>query len=198
MKNTIRRDIDRNQVQGSSTNHLLIEWFSRVACFLAIVLLILTIITIRRGKVVQDSAVAIVDDFKIANEFFNKRADFGAPTKARELLQELAVVLAGLEAQATEDVGLLAAAVPDVQRLLEAGRGDVAVAEFTAEVATTLTGAARDLNRIASNADVVVGRVNRLLDQAVDGVKRLNVALADIQTQLTVVPDNLGSLLGAN
>lgn len=196
MKNTRRQDISPEVVWGSSKNHLVIEWFSRLACFLAIVLLLLTIITIRRGKVVQTSAVNIVDDFETANEFFAKRADFGAPTKARELLQQLGVVLGQLQVQAAEDVSLLSATIPDVQRLLNAGKGDVAIGQFAASVGTTLTGAARDLNRIASDAESVVISVNRLLDQGIDGVKRLNSQLAQIEGKVAIVPANLGSLAG--
>lgn len=183
-----RTDIPPERIAGSSRSAIGLEWIARLAAVLAIVLLVLVVFSVQRGRLVQDSAKGVVADFHMANDFFAARADFRAPTTAREQMQQLAVVLRDLEGVTRTDVDLLAATVPDVQRLLEAGRGDVRIAHELDEVATTLQQAGRDLNDISSAADGTVSAVNSEVATADRQVEALNAQLAQIERKLALLP----------
>ncbi|GAA5117550.1 hypothetical protein [Haloechinothrix salitolerans] len=183
-----RRDIPPSSVQGSSRSAIGLEWFARIAAVAAVVLLVLVLGALERGRIVQASAKGIVDDFHTANDFFAERADFGSPATARKQLQELRSVLVKLQNQTEKDVSALSATVPDVQRLLEAGQGDVRIAHRLDSTATVLRGYAADLRQVAVNADDTVSAVNGEVERSIALVVALNNELAEIERKLAAVP----------
>lgn len=185
---TRRDDIPAHTIAGSSKTAIGLEYIAKVAALLAVALLVLVVISINRGREVQTSAKGIVADFHTANNFFTDRADFQAPTTAREELQQLSGVLTQLNGATETDVNMLAATVPDVQRLLNAGRGDVDIANQLNGVAATLKNAGQSLNGISNQADDTVSAVNGQVGAANGNVGQLNAVLAQIDHKLAVLP----------
>lgn len=179
-----RPDIPSSAVPGSSRKSIALEWLARLIAVGAIVLFLLTLGLIERGKIVQASADRIVDDFRTANTFFDERADFTAPTTAREQLETLEGTLDRLSDQTVTNVDLLAATAPDVETLLASVEQDVAIAERLERNAVTLRGHAGDLRQVARDADGTVQRIDGELARAMHLVEQLNVELAEIERKI--------------
>ncbi|MFE7420114.1 hypothetical protein [Rhodococcus sp. NPDC057529] len=164
------------------------EWMGRLAAVLALILFALVLMAIHKGKLVQDSARTIVDNFRTTNEYFAQRADLTAPATARRQLDELAGVLADLNTATATDVDHLAALLPDARALLAAGQGDTAIAGQLEGVATTLQGSAASLHQISADANTTVSAVNNELATAIDLVNQLNGELTRTTNKLALIP----------
>lgn len=187
-----RKDIPPSSVQGSSWSAIGLEWFARIAAVAAVILLVLVLGALERGRVVQASAKGVVSDFHKANDFFSERANFDAPEKARKQLQELNKVLGQLHVQTEKDVSGLSATLPDVARLLSAGQGDVDIAHSMNKTGKVLRGYADDLRVVAVNADGTVSAVNGQVKSAITLVGSLNNVLAEIERKLAPIPTVAG------
>lgn len=184
----MRTDVPADAVRSSSVVAITTEWLGRLAAIIAIVLFVFVMMAIHKGKVVQTSAKEIVQDFHSANNYFASRADFDAATRAKEELQRLAGVLNQLNDATANDVTDLAATLPDVNRLLAAGKGDVNIAGQLQTVAKTLQGSAGSLHQIANGAEASVSSVNDLVASAIDLVNQLNAQLAITERKLAPLP----------
>jgi methyl-accepting chemotaxis protein len=165
-----------------------LKWVARCAAVAAVVLFALVIVAIHRGRVVQATAQELVATLHTNNGYFDNRVDFTMPGRIRDEVRALHTVLDQLDRSTNEDVGLLDATLPDVARLLEAGRGDVQIAQRLTGVAGTLRDAARDLRKITGDADGTVDSVDRRVATAVELVDRLDRELTDIDRKLGVLP----------
>ncbi|MCQ4079107.1 hypothetical protein NGB36_00360 [Streptomyces sp. RB6PN25] len=164
------------------------EWMGKIAAIIAIALFFLVMTAIHKGLLVQSSARSIVQNFHTTNNFFATRADFNDPALAKQELQTLAGVLTQLNGTTVQDVNDLAATLPNVARLLDAGKGDVDIAKQMQGVAGTLQGSASSLHRIAGGAEGSVSTVNNSLAAAINLVGQLNAQLAITEQKLSVLP----------
>ncbi|MEB3371355.1 hypothetical protein [Saccharopolyspora mangrovi] len=183
-----RTDIPAEAVRSSSATAIITEWTGRVAAMISIVLFVLVMFTVQKGLAVQHSAQQVVHNFHTANDYFSSRADFAAAAQAKNHLQRLYGVLSRLNETTEKDVNALSATLPDVARLLEAGRGDVALAQDLRAVADMLQQSAGSLNSIARDAHMSVSQVNSDLSTAVDLVGKLNAQLATMEQKLALLP----------
>lgn len=183
-----RLDIPDSQLASSGGFAIATEWLGRLAAVMAIVLFGLVLICIHKGKLVQESARTVVDNFVVTNDMFAERADLTAPATARRQLDELAVVLTRLNEVTAADVDHLGSLLPDAQVLLAAGQGDVEVAGQLEGVATTLRDAAGSLNRISTSADQTVTAVDNELIKATDLVNALNFQLTRTTNKVALIP----------
>lgn len=183
-----RTDIPLSAVRSSSLMAITTEWLGRVAAVIAIVLFVFVAMAIGKGLAVQDSARQIVRNFHTTNGYFASRADFSAATKAKQELQQLRAVLSQLNVSTATDVTNLAATMPDVTRLLAAGKGDVNIAGQLLAIGNTLQGSAGSLHQIAGGAYTSVSTVNDLLGSAGDLVGQLNAQLAITEQKLAILP----------
>lgn len=184
-----RMDVPDAAGFGSTGFAIVTEWFGRLAAVVAFLLFVLVLMSIHKGKLVQDSARTVVDNFRLTNEYFTQRADMTAPAKARQQLDELADVLAQLNSVTASDVDLLAALLPDARALLAAGQGDTAIATQLATVANTLQGSAASLHQISTDANSTVTDVNNELTTAIDLVNQLNAELLRTANKLALIPE---------
>lgn len=183
-----RLDIPDAEIPSTGGFGVATEWLGRLAAVMAIVLFALVLICIHKGKLVQDSARTVVDNFTVTNDMFAERADLTAPATARRQLDELAQVLTRLNEVTAADVDHLGSLLPDAQVLLAAGQGDVAVAGELQTVASTLRDAAGSLNQIASGADETVSAVDGELVKATDLIAQLNAQLTRTTNKLALIP----------
>lgn len=188
VKSNRRTDVYTGDVPGSGPSVLFIEWFGRVLAFVGIIMLLLAVITMHRGKVVQRSAKAIVADFHTANDFFATRANFTSPTMVKEQLQTLAQILTDLNKQTIIDVELLGRALPSLTSLVNAGATDVRIAEDVKALGMMLQGVAIRLNSIAADANITVASVIALLTRTIDLVGQLNGQLVSVASKLAILP----------
>lgn len=188
VKSAKRTDVYSADLEGGSLNTAFIEWFGRILAALAIFLLILSVITMHRGKVVQRSAKNIVADFHTANDFFATRANFNSPTVVRQELETLSGILTQLNQQTITDVQLLGTTLPSLTALVAAGSTDVSIAQQVTVIGTGLQKNATTLNSIGAQASGVVSSVIQLLNQAQDLVNQLNAQLTAIASKLSIVP----------
>lgn len=191
VKSNRRTDVYSGDVPGSGPSTLFIEWFGRVLAFVGIIMLLLAVITMHRGKVVQRSAKAIIADFQTANGFFATRANFNSPTMVKEQLQTLAQILTDLNKQTIIDVELLGRALPALTSLVNAGDRDVKIAEEVKGLGMMLQGVAIRLNSIAADANVTVSSVIALLTRTIDLVGQLNDQLTSIASKLSILPSTI-------
>lgn len=188
-----RTDVSPVFLAGSTGWAVATEWLGRLAGAVAVALFVMVLGTIHKGLLVQDSAEEIVGNFRTTNDFFADRADLTAPRKARQQLQELQVVLTSLNEATATDVRLLAATLPNVARLLAAGKGDVRIAHQLNSIAATLKGSAGELHNIAGEANTTVSSVDRLMAQVLRQVRLLNKELARTARKLTPIPATGGN-----
>jgi hypothetical protein len=165
-----------------------IEWLGGLAAVLAVTLTALALLTIYKGRLFQGDVRHIVQDLHTTNDYFASRADFTMTTKARDTVQTLAGVLSDLNKSAAQDVANLAAIMPDVQRLLAAGRGDVNIAQQLQGVGATLQSSATSIRGVANNANSSVAGIDAQLSQALSLVRQLNGQLAITQRKLAILP----------
>ncbi|UZG60290.1 hypothetical protein [Rhodococcus opacus] len=184
-----RPDVPVTAAPGSTGFAIVTEWMGRLAAVVAVVLFAMVLMAIHKGKLVQDSARTVVDNFRLTNEYFAQRTDLTAPAKARQQLDELAVVLAQLNSATATDVDHLAALLPDARALLAAGQGDTAIAGQLETVANTMQDSATSLHRISADANTTVSDVNNELTTAIDLVNQLNAELTRTKNKLALVPE---------
>ncbi|HSV64514.1 MAG TPA: hypothetical protein VLJ59_01230 [Mycobacteriales bacterium] len=179
-----------NRRTGSSSSGFAVatEWLGRIAALLSVVLFVLVVLTIGKGLTMQKSAKQIVQDFHTTNGYFASRADLTDVAKVKNQLQVLTGVLAELNRSANVDVTYLAATIPDVQRLLAAGRGDVNIAYQLRGVASTLQQSAASIHNVAANARGTVAAVDTELARAITLVGQLNAQLAITERKLALLP----------
>jgi hypothetical protein len=188
MTMTRRTDVPASAVESSGLASIVTEWLGVLAAVIAIVLFVLVGMAIHKGLLVQGSARQIVANFRTTNGYFASRADFNAPTKAKQELQQLRGVLAQLNTATATDVTNLAATMPDVTRLLAAGKGDVSIAGQLLTIGNTLQGSAGSLQQIAVGAYTSVSSVDSLLTSAGSLVNELNAQLAITEQKLALLP----------
>jgi hypothetical protein len=152
------------------------------------VLLVLVLVAIHRGREVQASSKGLTADFRAVNGFFADRANFAAPATAREQLRTLTSVLGSLNDATAEDVDILAETLPDVQRLLQAGRGDVAIALQLNAVAKTLLEAGKGLRQISADADRTTSAADRQVERTKQQLDELDKVLGTIENKLALLP----------
>ncbi|GGO00741.1 hypothetical protein GCM10011610_70030 [Nocardia rhizosphaerihabitans] len=172
------------------------EWLGRLAAVMSAVLLVLVLMTVRKGLDVQHSTATIVDNFRQANQYFDERADLGSPARARDELLALRTILAELDSATEADVEKLALLLPDLQILVTAGHSDVNIANQLHGVASALQSAAGSLPGIAADANASVASVNDRLLVALDLVDRLNAELQRTTDKLAPIPAQ-GNLIPA-
>lgn len=183
-----RTDIPAGDLPGSSWSAIALEYLARLCAVAAVVLMVLVVVAIDHGRDTKLAGQATTDAFRTLNGFFADRANFAAPARARQQLQTLNTVLTDLDTTSADDVNLLASTLPDVQRLLLAGRGDVTIAQQLVPVATRLREAGNDLHAIAENADSTASAANRQVVLAKQRLAELNNQLAQIQHKLALLP----------
>jgi len=137
---------DRTGNAALSWSAVGLKWIARLTAIAAVVLFALVITAIHRGRLVQASAKDIVATLHTNNGYFDNRVDFTTLGRIHDQVGTLHTVLGDLDRSANEDVDLLDATIPDVARLLEAGRGDVRIAQRLTGVSATLRDAAKDLH----------------------------------------------------
>jgi hypothetical protein len=165
-----------------------LKYLARLCAVAAVVLLVLVVVAIRHGREVKIAGQATTDDFRTLNGYFTDRANFAAPARARQQLQTLNAVLTDLDTTSGGDVDLLASTLPDVQRLIRAGRGDVTIAAQLVPVAKSLREAGTDLHTIAEDADSTASAAGRQVVQAKQRLDELNDQLAAIEHKLALLP----------
>lgn len=183
-----RTDIPANDLPGSSWSAIALEYLAKLCAVAAVVLLVLVIVAIHRGREVQASSSGLTADFRTVNGFFADRANFAAPARARQQLQTLTAVLTDLDNTSAGDVELLASTLPDVQRLVQAGQGDVTIAQQLVPVAKTLREAGNGLRDIAKDAAGTTSAADRQVGLAKQQLDELNNQLARIQHKLAPLP----------
>lgn len=188
-----RSDVPYSYLASSTRWAIGTEWLGRLAACVALVLMAMVLQTIHKGLAVQHSAHSIVTDFHTANDFFDKRADLSAPKKVRHQLETLRGVLTALNGSAAVDVRELSAVLPVVDRLLDAGHGDVRIAKQLREIAATLSGSAGDLRTIGTRADGTVSQVDRQLSEALHQIDLLNAQLDRTTHKLAILPATGGN-----
>ncbi len=164
------------------------EWLGRLAALISALLLILVLIAIRSGLEVQQSTRTIDDNLRQSTQYFDERADLGAPARARNQLTELKSVLTELNSATAADVDQLAAMLPDMQTLVTASQNDETIADQLRSVASSLQGAAGSLQAISNDADAVVVTVDDRLLAALNLVDLLNTELRRTTTKLAPIP----------
>lgn len=164
------------------------EWLGRAAAVLAAVLLILVVLAIHKGRVVRDSADAIITNFEDTNTLFDERADLTAPETIRHQVAELEDILAKLNTSSQVAEDAVAALIPDVHRLASAGQGDSDIAAQLAPVVATLADSTGSINSIATDANLTVTQIDASLSQAIDLVNQLNAELGRTTTKLAPIP----------
>ncbi len=183
-----RTDIPPGGLPGSSWSAIALEYLARLCAVAAVVLLALVIVAIHHGRQTKLAGEATTAAFRTLNGLFDTRADFTAPARARQQLQTLNTVLTDLDTTAAADVDLLASTLPDVQRLILAGRGDVTIARELVPVAERLRKAGTDLHEISEDADNTASAANRQVVLANQRIDQLNAQLAQIQRKLALLP----------
>ena len=183
-----RTDIPAGELPGSSWSAIALEYLARLCAVAAVVLLALVVVAIHHGRETKIAGQATTAAFRTLNGYFADRVNFAAPARARAQLQTLNTVLIDLDTTTAADVGLLASTLPDVQRLLQAGRGDVTVARELVPVADRLRGAGRDLRTIARDADKTAAAADREVVQANQRLDGLNDQLARLERKLALLP----------
>lgn len=164
------------------------EWLGRLAAVMSAVLLVLVLITVHKGLAVQHSTRSIVNNFRQANQYFDQRADLGAPARVRGELADLRTVLAELNTATAADVDQLATMLPQMRVLVAAGQNDVAVAHQLQGISSSLRGAAGSLHGISDEANTSVANVNNRLRTALDLVDQLNGQLQRTTNKLAPIP----------
>jgi hypothetical protein len=183
-----RTDIPAGDLPGSSWSAIALEYLATLCAVAAVVLLALVVVAIHHGRETKLAGQGTTAAFRTLNGFFADRANFAAPARARQQLQTLNTVLTELDDTAAGDVDLLASTLPDVQRLLQAGRGDVTIAQQLVPVANRLREAGNDLHTIAEDADTTASAANRQVVLAKQRLDELNEQLAQIQRKLALLP----------
>jgi hypothetical protein len=183
-----RTDIPAGDLPGSSWSAIALEYLARLCAVAAVVLLALVVVAIHHGRDTKLAGQATTAAFRTLNGYFDDRANFAAPARARHQLQTLNAVLSDLDTTSAGDVDLLASTLPDIQRLKLAGQGDVAIAEQLVPVAKSLRDAGTDLHTISGNADSTASAANRQVVLANQRIDELNDQLAQIQHKLALLP----------
>jgi len=183
-----RTDIPAGDLPGSSWSAIALEYLARLCAVAAVVLLALIVVAVHHGREAKLAGAATTAAFRTLNGFFADRANFAAPARARQQLQDLNVVLTDLNSTTAGNVDLLASTLPDVQRLILAGRGDVTIARQLVPVATRLRAAGNDLHKIADDADGTVSAAAGQVVLAKQRLDELNDQLAQIERKLALLP----------
>lgn len=172
------------------------EWLGRLAAVMAAVLLVLVLLAIHNGLEVQHSTRAVMGNVHQSSQYFDERADMGAPARIRDQLTQLRSVLAELNSTTAADVDQLARMLPDMRKLVAAGQNDVSIAHQLYGVASSLQGAAGSLHGISADANAVVVSVNDRLVAALGLADQLNAELRRTTGKLAPLPAQ-GNLIPA-
>jgi hypothetical protein len=164
-----------------------LRWIARLCAITATVLFALVLVAIHRERLIHQSANELVATLHIDNGYFDDRVDYASLGRIRDETQDLRQTLTQLDSAAAEDVRLLQLIVPEVTRLLEAGRTDLDIAHDLPGVADTLHTNAQHILRIAGHADGTVASADARLATTVDLVTRLNRALGNIDARLRII-----------
>jgi hypothetical protein len=183
-----RTDIPAGDLPGSSWSAIALEYLAKLCAVAAVVLLFLVIVAIHHGRETKLAGQGNTAAFRTINGFFADRANFAAPARARHQLQTLNAVLTDLDNTSAGAVDLLASTLPDVQRLIRAGQGDLTIAQQLVPVAQRLREAGNDLRTIAKDADGTASAANRQVVLAKQRIDELNNQLAQIQQKLALLP----------
>jgi hypothetical protein len=183
-----RTDIPAGELPGSSWSAIALEYLARLCAVAAVALLALVVVAIHHGRETKLAGQATTAAFRALNGYFDDRANFAAPARARQQLQTLNAILSDLDTTSAGDVDLLASTLPDVQRLKLAGQGDVAIAQQLVPVAQSLRDAGKDLHTISGNADSTASAANWQVVLANQRIDELNDQLAQIQHKLALLP----------
>ena len=173
--------------EGASWSEIGLRWTGRLCAATAAVLFAVVLVAIHRERLVHASTTALVATLRHNNGYFDNRVDFTQPDRIRDQVRSLEGVLGQIDLASGEDVTLLAATVPDVARLLEAGKTDLRFAHDLTGVAVTLRGSAQDLLRIAEHANQTVDSTDARVRTALTLVDQLNTQLADLEGKLAVL-----------
>jgi hypothetical protein len=181
-------ELSTEKPPGSRIFAVTLACVANMCAVVSIVLVILIIVAINRGRTVQDSVNRLDADYTKMNMFFDTRADFRAPARARAELHTLSGVLAELNMKTAEDVSILASILPDVRRLIQSGGGDLAIAHQLDGVSQTLLKAGGDLANVAHKANRTVSATAGELARTNRLVGELNNVLGRIAAKLAVLP----------
>src|SRR5581483_7301726 len=165
-----------------------LRWIARLSALTATVLFVLVLMAIHRERVIHQTANELVTTLRTDNGYFDERVDYASSGRILDHTQDLRQTLGQLDVAAGEDVHLLEMIVPEVTRLLGAGRTDLDIARALPGIADTLNIDARKTLRIAGHADGTVTSADARLAETVDLVRRLNRALGSIDAKLRIVP----------
>lgn len=183
-----RTDIPAGALPGSSWSAIALEHLARLCAIAAVMLLALVVVAIHHGRQTKIAGEQTTAAFRTLNGYFADRANFAAPARARQQLQSLNTVLVDLDTVTAADVDLLVSTLPDVQRLLVAGKGDVWIARELVPVAQRLREAGGDLRAIAKDADHTAAAADRQVVLANQRLNELNDQLARLERKLALLP----------
>jgi hypothetical protein len=189
-----RNDIHHEAIAGSSVWAVATEWLGRFAAVLAIFVVLQVLEAVHTGQQIQTSAAKIVDNMETTNEFFDDRADFTVPARARSQLEMLATVLAKLDRSAGSSVDLLASTLPSIRKILNNVDGNAGIAGKLLALGRELREAATSISATAEGADATVKTAGAELKKTIALLDDLNGELAQIERRLAPVPDLSGVL----
>lgn len=189
-----RSDVSPEAIPGSSGWAIATEWLGRIAAVLAIFVVLQVLEAVETGQQIQTSATAIVDNMETTNEFFDDRADFTVPARARTQLEALATVLAKLDRSASASVDLLASTLPLIRKILNNVNGNAGIAGKLLALGKELRQAASSIRATAEAADATVKTAGAQLKKTIALLDDLNRELAQIERRLAPVPNLSGVL----
>jgi hypothetical protein len=184
-----RTDIPAGELPGSSWSAIALEYLARLCAVAAVALLALVVVAIHHGRETKLAGQATTAAFRALNGYFDDRANFAAPARARQQLQTLNAILSDLDTTSAGDVDLLASTLPDVQRLKLAGQGDVAIAQQLVPVAKSLRDSLPHVVQTANSLVKACTTLGTLGDQLVTLASVLDSADPPLDSVVTATRD---------